>query len=51
MADKQQADKFKAAARELETDNDPAAFDRRMKKLKLAKPTPKKKPSSKEKSR
>lgn len=30
-----QADKFKAAARELETDNDPAEFDRKMKGLKL----------------
>lgn len=30
-----QADKFKAAARELETDNDPAKFDRQMKGLKL----------------
>lgn len=30
-----QADKFKAAARELETDNDPAKFDRKMKGLKL----------------
>lgn len=43
-----QADKFKAAARELETDNDAAKFDRKMKGLKLqtAKPPKaKKKPS------
>lgn len=30
-----QADKFKAAARELETDNDPEKFDRKMRGLKL----------------
>lgn len=30
-----QADKFKAAARELETNNDPAAFDRKLKGMKL----------------
>lgn len=30
-----QADKFKAAARELETDNDPDKFDKKMQKLKL----------------
>ncbi len=32
---KSQADKFKDAARELETNNDPAAFDRKMKGMKL----------------
>lgn len=30
-----QIDKFKQAARDLETDNDSAAFDRKMKGLKL----------------
>lgn len=30
-----QADKFKQAARELETNNDPAEFDRKMKGMKL----------------
>ena len=35
-----QIDKFKKAARELETDNDPAAFDRRMKRLKLKSSSP-----------
>ena len=34
MAEKQ-IDKFKAAARELETDNDPEKFDRKMRGLKL----------------
>lgn len=34
MADKQ-IDKFKAAARELETNDDPAAFDRKMRGMKL----------------
>lgn len=33
--DKKQADKFKAAARELETDNDPEKFDRKMRGMKL----------------
>jgi hypothetical protein len=38
-----QSDKFKQAARELGADNDPAAFDKRMKKLKLTtKPATKK---------
>ena len=49
---KNQAEKFKQAARELGTNNDPDAFDRRMRRLKLAKPKrkpPAKKPSSKEK--
>lgn len=49
MSDKKQIDKFKAAARELETNNDPEAFDRRMKRLKLTKPEtakPKKKKPS-----
>jgi hypothetical protein len=37
-----QIDKFKQAARELEANNDPAAFDRKMKALKLkTKPTKK----------
>ena len=45
MAEKQ-ADKFKAAAREVETDNDPAKFDRKMKAMKLQtkKPPKAKKP-------
>lgn len=30
-----QADKFRAAARELETNNDPAEFDRKLRKMKL----------------
>lgn len=30
-----QIDKFKAAARELETNNDPAEFDRKVKGMKL----------------
>lgn len=46
---KTQADKFKQAARELETNNDPAAFDRKMKGMKLQTKKPpkdeKKKPS------
>lgn len=37
-----QIDKFKAAARELETNNDPAEFDRKMKRLQLKKPPTKK---------
>lgn len=45
---KSQADKFKAAARELETNNDPAAFDRKLKGLKLqTKKPPKAKPAKK----
>ena len=43
-----QHDKFRAAARDLETNNDPAAFDRKLKGLKLQTkkpPKPKKKPS------
>jgi hypothetical protein len=32
---KSQGDKFKAAARELETNNDPAEFDRKVKGMKL----------------
>jgi t-SNARE complex subunit (syntaxin) len=33
--DKKQIDKFKEAARELETNNDPAEFDRKVKGMKL----------------
>jgi hypothetical protein len=44
-----QAEKFKQAARELETDNDPEKFDRKMRGLKLETKKPpkaeKKKPS------
>jgi hypothetical protein len=47
-----QIDKFKAAARELRTNDDPAAFDRKMKRLQLAKPKrPAKKPTPKQKAR
>ena len=38
---KSQLDKFKQAARELETDDDPARFDERMKKLVKQKPVEK----------
>ena len=38
MADQNQLDKFKAAARELETDNSTKRFDERMKKLVKVKP-------------
>lgn len=38
---KSQSDKFKQAARELETDDDPARFDERMKKLVKQKPVEK----------
>jgi hypothetical protein len=37
-----QLDKFKAAARELETDDDPAQFNERLGKLLTQKPKPKK---------
>jgi hypothetical protein len=40
--DKSQLDKFKAAARELETDDDPAHFNERLGKLLTQKPKPKK---------
>lgn len=46
MADKQ-IDKFKAAARELETDNDPNKFDRKMRGLKLQTKKPPKKAGKK----
>ena len=36
-----QIEKFRALARELETDDDEAAFDERLKKLATAKPAPK----------
>lgn len=36
---KTQREKFEQAARELETDDDPARFDERMKKLVRVKPT------------
>jgi hypothetical protein len=36
-----QLDKFKQAARDLETDNDPERFDERMKKLARHKPAEK----------
>ncbi len=46
---KSQADKFKAAARDLETDNDPDKFDKKMRGMKLQTKKPpkaaKKKPS------
>ena len=35
-----QLDKFKEAARELETDDDPARFEERLKKLVKHKPVP-----------
>jgi hypothetical protein len=35
-----QADKFKEAARELETDDDPARFEERLRKLVKHKPAP-----------
>ena len=38
---KPQADKFRDLARELECDDDEAAFDERLKKLATAKPPPK----------
>jgi hypothetical protein len=37
-----QLDKFKAAARELETDDDEARFDERMRKIVKHKPVPEK---------
>ncbi len=40
-SDPPQLDKFKAAARELETDDDEARFDERMKKLVKQKPVEK----------
>jgi len=39
-----QLDKFKEAARDLETDNDPKAFDKRLGKLVKHKPVEKPKP-------
>ena len=39
---KSQLDKFKAAARELETDDDEARFDERVRKLVKHKPVPEK---------
>ncbi|MET3760524.1 hypothetical protein [Sphingomonas sp. UYEF23] len=39
-SDKTQLDKFKEAARDLETDDDEARFDERMKKLVKHKPAP-----------
>ncbi|MES2288672.1 MAG: hypothetical protein V4530_02960 [Pseudomonadota bacterium] len=41
-APKSQLDKFKEAARELETDDDEARFDERMRKLVKQKPVPEK---------
>jgi hypothetical protein len=38
VTDKSQLDKFKEAARQLETDDDEARFDERMKKLVKVKP-------------
>ena len=38
--DRSQLDKFKQAARELETDDDEARFDERVKKLVKHKPVP-----------
>jgi len=46
MGSDKQIDKFKLAARELETNNDPAEFDRKVKGMKLQTkkpPKPKKK--------
>lgn len=40
-ASKPQVDKFKDLARELETNDDEAAFDRALKKVAKAKPLPK----------
>jgi hypothetical protein len=40
-ADQSQLDKFKAAAKELETDDDEARFDERVKKLVKQKPAEK----------
>lgn len=37
-----QIDKFRAAARELETNDDPAEFDRKMKRMKLTTKKPSK---------
>lgn len=43
MADeKRQLDKFKEAARDLETDDDPKRFDERLEKLVKHKPVPEK---------
>ena len=39
---KTQLDKFKEAARDLETDDDPARFDERMRMLVRQKPVPEK---------
>ena len=39
-ADQSQLDKFKQAARELETDDDEARFDERVRKLVKRKPVP-----------
>jgi len=44
MKKQTQLDKFKEAARALETNNNPAEFDRKMKRLKLT-TAPTKKPS------
>jgi hypothetical protein len=43
---KSQIDKFRDLARELETDDDEAAFDERLKKLAAAKPQRHRKPES-----
>jgi hypothetical protein len=40
--EKSQSDKFKEAARELETDDDPQRFKERLKKLVKHKPVPEK---------
>lgn len=42
MTDKKQLDKFKEAARDLETDDDPKRFDERLGKLVKHKPVPEK---------
>jgi len=41
---KSQSDKFKEAARELETDDDPERFKQRLEKLVKQKPKPEKEP-------
>lgn len=43
---KSQVDKFREAARELETDESEANFDRLVKKIAKPEPTPKKKPTA-----
>jgi len=46
MPNKTQAEKFKAAAKEAEVDQDEAAFKKRLEKIAGAKQTPKKPTSS-----